>query len=146
LDELGFSVAIVHMGSPMDGTVMLAKYDLDHFHHFSDRQCRLYRAFGLERGTFSQVFSWRVLSRGFAAALGRGHGLGAVQGDGFQLPGIFVLHDGKVLLARPAADASERFDYLGMAQKAFDLLPAKAGCDHSTAQAARNVNKASHVL
>ena len=34
--DLGLEVAIVHMGSPMEGTMMLSNYELDFFHRFSD--------------------------------------------------------------------------------------------------------------
>ncbi|MEZ6094331.1 MAG: peroxiredoxin-like family protein [Pirellulaceae bacterium] len=110
LAESNVAVAIVHMGTPLEGTIMLSRYDLDYFHHFSDPECELYRAFGLERGNWKQLFSFRVFLRGIKAAL-QGHGIGKIRGDGFQLPGVFVMVDGRVVHSHRAVDASERFDF-----------------------------------
>jgi peroxiredoxin len=119
LEQLGIQTAIVHMGRPLDGTTMLAKYDLDHMHHFSDPGCRLYRAFGLERGNWSQLFSWAVLKRGLWAGLKEGHGMGKLAGDSFQLPGVFFLSEGRVILSHPTASAAERISYLDLVQQAI---------------------------
>ncbi len=117
IDE-GVSVAIVHMGHPLDGTKMLSQYDLESFHQYSDPQCRLYRAFGLERGRWSQLFSWRVIKRGLQAGLKDGHGIGKIQGDSFQLPGVFFLHEGRIVFSFPTEHAGERIDYLGLIRRA----------------------------
>ena len=34
--------------------------------------------------------------RGFSAGVVKGHGIGAQLGDGFQMPGVFVLRDGQI--------------------------------------------------
>jgi peroxiredoxin len=122
ISEKGISVAIVHMGNPLEGTRMLGKYDLDHMHHFSDPQCRLYRAFGLERGRWSQLFSWKVLRRGWQAGVKEGHGMGKLAGDSFQLPGVYFLCDGRVVFGYPTQHAAERIDYLGLIDKAIARL------------------------
>ncbi len=50
IERSGANLAIVHMGTPMDGTMMAQKHGLDHAHRFSDPDCLLYRAFRLPRG------------------------------------------------------------------------------------------------
>jgi peroxiredoxin len=120
--DLGVEVAIVHMGSPMEGTMMLSNYELDFFHRFSDPQCKLYRRYGFQRGKFSQLFTPKILWRGMKACLLGGHGIGKPQGDGFQLPGVVVVYQQESILAFPAEDASERFDYLEIAQRAHAIV------------------------
>jgi hypothetical protein len=110
-------VALVHMGSPMEGTMMLSNYELDFFHRFSDPECRLYRRFGFERGKFIQLFSPKIIWRGIRAAIVGGHGIGLLQGDGFQLPGVVVVYRQESILALPAEDASERYDFLAIAKR-----------------------------
>jgi peroxiredoxin len=116
--QMGVDVALVHMGSPMEGTTMLSNYELDFFHRFSDPNCKLYHRFGFERGNFSQLFSLPVIWRGLKAGIFGGHGIGKPQGDSFQLPGVVVMYQDKAILAFPAKDASERYDYLDIARRA----------------------------
>ncbi len=115
--KAGIEVAIVHQGTPMEGTLMLSKFDLDFFHRFSDPDCELYRYFGFRRGSLSQVLSPRVLWAGLKAAFIKGHGIGAIKGDSFQLPGVIAVYKGEVVLAFPAQEASERFDYLEIVKR-----------------------------
>jgi hypothetical protein len=61
----------------------------------SDPQQNFYSAFGLARGTLWQVLGPRVWWKGWHAAI-RGNWIGPLDGDGFQMPGMFVLRDGKV--------------------------------------------------
>ncbi len=117
LNELPIHVVIVHMGSPLDGTMILSKYEVEYWHHISDPFCVLYRGFGLRRGKFRQLFSGRVLWRGLYQGLVKGHGMGALQGDSFYLPGVFVLRDNAVVFRQPAEDASQRPDFLGIAHQ-----------------------------
>ena len=104
------NLAIVHMGSPMDGTMMLQKRKLANLHHFSDPHCILYRAFDLKRGELTQLFSLDVIKRGFRAIL-KGHGLGKLAGDGFRMPGAFMLVDGKIIAEHRGMTAADHPDY-----------------------------------
>ena len=113
IEGSGANLAIVHMGSPMDGTLMSQKHGLHHAHRFSDPDCVLYRAFGLTRGGFKQLFALDVVMRGLRAML-RGHGIGKLSGDGFRMPGAFVLIDGKVVVEHRATSAADQPDYLTM--------------------------------
>lgn len=113
IDRSGANLSIVHMGSPMDNTLMSQKHGLHHVHRFSDPACRLYRAFGLRRGQFRQLFSADVIMRGLRAVL-RGHGLGKSCGDRFRMPGAFVVLDGKIVVEHRAISAADQPDYLSM--------------------------------
>ncbi len=69
----------------------------------------LYRALELKRGSFLQLFGPRVWILGILAAM-RGHGVGKLEGDGFQMPGAFVIHRGTVIRAYRHATAADRPD------------------------------------
>jgi hypothetical protein len=44
----------------------------------------------------------------------RGHGIGKLNGDGFRMPGAFVLIDGNVVVEHRATSAADQPDYLSM--------------------------------
>ncbi|MCA9259281.1 MAG: redoxin domain-containing protein [Planctomycetales bacterium] len=113
----GVTLAIVHMGKPMDGTLTLYRHGLEFAHHFSDPNCTLYRAFGLSRGSLGELVSPTVALRGLSAML-RGHGLGKIAGDGFRMPGAFVLIDRKIAASHIAAHAADQPDYAGLLKAA----------------------------
>jgi thiol-disulfide isomerase/thioredoxin len=119
LNALPLHVVVVHMGSPLDGTTILARYNVEYWHHISDPFCVIYRGFGLQRGRFSQLFSWRVLFRGLIDALIGGHGIGKLEGDSFFLPGVFIVADGQVVYGQPAEDAAQRPNFLEIARQAL---------------------------
>ena len=100
----------------MEGTLMLHERNLYNAHLFSDPECVLYRAFGLRRGKLAQLFSPRIIRNGIWAILA-GHRLGKLNGDGFRMPGVFILVDGSVVTEHPARSADDDVDY--------DLLLAK---------------------
>jgi hypothetical protein len=69
----------------------------------------MHRALEIGRGRFLQLFGPRVIWSGLLAAL-RGHGLGRVQGDAFQMPGTVVVHRGVVLRRYVYETAADRPD------------------------------------
>lgn len=121
LNAMPLHVVVVHMGSPLDGTTILAKYEVEYWHHISDPFCIIYRGFGLQRGRFGQLFSWKVLLRGLTYGLIGGHGIGKLEGDSFFLPGVFVLHHSQVIIGQPAEDATQRPDFVAIAKQALEL-------------------------
>ena len=72
----------------------------------ADPHCDLYRAFGLGKGGFWELIGPRVIYRG-AVAFFRGCGVGVLKGDGLQMPGAFLLKEGKVLHAQKAQSAAD---------------------------------------
>lgn len=72
----------------------------------ADPRCELYRAFGLGKGGFLELFGPHVWWRG-AVSIFKGCGLGHLAGDGLQMPGAFLFHDGKIISAQPAHTASD---------------------------------------
>lgn len=108
IEEEGTRLLIVHMGEAAEGQRVLDAAGLDDVAHLSDPSTSLYRSFGLERGRFGQLFGWSSWTRGFAA---RRHGVGRLVGDGFQMPGVFLVDDGQIVRAFRHARASDRPDY-----------------------------------
>lgn len=116
LRAAGTTLALVHMSEPLSATLRFERYGLGDIHRYSDPERVLYRAFGLERGSLRQLFGppvwWRILG---ATVLG-GHWFGRSEGDGFQLPGVFLLDHGQVMAEHRAATAADRPDYLEIAR------------------------------
>lgn len=119
VEASGLNVAIVHMVSDDRASAYLAKYDLPPHVRVSDPDKRLYRAFDLARGELGQLFGLRVWWRGFLAGVVGGHGVGGLAGDGFQMPGAFVVSGGRVVRAFRHRDAADRPDYADLC----DALP-----------------------
>jgi hypothetical protein len=98
---------VVHMGSPDEGNAMMARWGLSDVPHISDPECRLFQAYQLPRGTFSQLFGLRVWIEGFRAAILKGYGFGKLVGDGFQMSGAYLIRDGRIVSAAPSRDAAD---------------------------------------
>lgn len=98
---------------PADSTqtiqALTNRYQLADAALFSDPDRVLYRALDVGRGTFGQLLGPRVWING-AIAMMQGHGIGKLEGDGFQMPGAFVISHGKVIRAFRHATAGDRPD------------------------------------
>lgn len=90
------NLVLVHMSSIEVAKPYLTKYGLENALQISDPQCKLYAEFGLIKGSMGQLFGLKVWSRGFQQMLkGNTYSLRPV-GDGFQMPGIFIILNGEV--------------------------------------------------
>lgn len=118
IEALGIRLAIVHMSQPMKATVQLQRYELQDVHRFSDPTCVLYRAFEVPRGSFRQLLGPCVWWRGALAALWEGHGLGALDGDGFRMSAMFLLREGRVVAEHRAATAADDVDFVSFIRSA----------------------------
>jgi peroxiredoxin len=114
----GVTPVIVHMDSPENASIFLEKTGLGEIDRVDDPDCRLYRAFELQRGRFSQLFGWREWIRGFHAGIIKGYGLGKLGGDGFRLGGAFVVYQGQVVHSYRQKRASEKTDFCEIAGSA----------------------------
>jgi len=110
IERAGVGLAVVGMAASSELTRALGeKHGLKSARWFADPDRLLYRALDLGRGNFGQLFGPRVGIAGVRAAL-RGHGIGKLEGDGFQMPGAFVIHRGCVIRAYRYATAADRPD------------------------------------
>ncbi len=110
IEASGTKVVLVHMGSDEQAKKLLPKYGLDNAVRINDAQRHLYRAFGLCRGTPRMLFGPKVWIRGLKAAFQ--HGAGRLQGDGFQMPGVFLLYHGEVVRSYRHQSVADRPDYV----------------------------------
>jgi hypothetical protein len=121
IQRSGASIALVHMITDEAAAAFFARYHLDDVPRFSDPAQSLYRAFDLQRGSLWQLLGPPVWWRG-AKAFFAGHGLGRLQGDGFQMPGTFLLRQGRIVQAFRNVTSADRPPYAELC-----AIPSPAG-------------------
>jgi hypothetical protein len=115
IQRAGVGLAVVGMTATSDRLSAIGRrHGLTAASWIADPDRVLYRALELERGTFLQLFGPRVWVAGLRAAL-RGHGIGRLEGDGFQMPGAFVIHRGRVVRSYRHATAADRPNFAELA-------------------------------
>ncbi|MCG8331635.1 MAG: AhpC/TSA family protein [Chitinophagales bacterium] len=114
IEKEGNQLVFVHMTTADVAERYFTRYGLEGALHISDLDCEYYSHFGLTKGNFTQLFGLQSWIRGFSAGVIAGHGIGAQLGDGFQMPGVFVIHQGKILHSFIHKLASDRPDYLDL--------------------------------
>jgi peroxiredoxin len=107
-------IILVHMAEPSIAMTYFERYKISHLEHISDPGCRYYQAFGLVKGRFNQLFGFRSWIRGVDAGILKGHGWGVQLGDGFQMPGVFTVLDGKIVSEFRHQYVSDKPDYRSM--------------------------------
>jgi hypothetical protein len=115
IERDGTKIVLVHMGTPEAFAEFAGGYGLGDVAAVADPERRLYRGLGLRRGTLSQLLGWRVWMRG-AKVFFSGHRVGKMVGDGTQMPGVFLLRDGRVVRRFIHATAADRPDYTELCQ------------------------------
>jgi hypothetical protein len=95
----------------------------------ADPRCELYRAFGLGKGGFFELFGPRVWWRGMISVV-KGCGVGHLAGDGLQMPGAFLFHQGKIIASQPANSAADLPD-LGALFQQYPLEAPSGHLQHS---------------
>ncbi len=108
--DRGMQIAVVTMSSEETNARVAHAFGLEDAHWFSDPERIAYRALELGRGSVLQLFGPAVILRGLKATL-RGHMVGQLDGDGFQMPGAFVLHKGRVIRSFKAPNAAAQPNY-----------------------------------
>lgn len=112
MQDQNVTLVLVHLSDAKTAELFFEKYDLVGVESISDPEAVYYKKFGLLRGTFNQLFGLKVWLRTIDAGIIKGHGLNRKQiGDGFQMPGIFMLKDGRVTSEFIHKSVSDRPDY-----------------------------------
>jgi len=117
IEASGCGIVLVHMGDNDRDAAFFDKYSMGDVPRIADPNCRLYRLFGLYLGSFSELLGPRVWLRGFMAAVLKGHGVGRLQGNGFQMPGAYIYHCGQIHGGFQHTLASDRPDYAELAER-----------------------------
>lgn len=119
IEKKGVNVVFVHMADNEEAVSYFKKFKLPNAIHISDPECRYYQIFDLLKGNLRQLFGLSVMMRGFKLAMEKGYGLGFI-GDGFQMPGIFLVQKGKVINSYIHATAADKPDYFEIATCKID--------------------------
>jgi len=131
IEGTGARLALVHMSEPLSATLRFERYSLGDVHRYSDPERVLYRAFGLDRGSLQQLFGAWVWWRALVAAVQGGHWFGRLEGDVYQMPGVFLLNHGRIMAEHRSASAADRPDYVDIAQRS--CAAAERSCTPSDA-------------
>jgi hypothetical protein len=107
----GTRIVLVHMMDDDMAKELFAVYGLDDVARISDPDRVLYGLFDLGPGKLRQLLGWKVWWRGFVAGILNRHGAGRLHGDGRQMPGVFVVHNGAIVKAFRHDTAADRLDY-----------------------------------
>ncbi len=126
--DMGFQLIFVHMSDEPTAEEYFQRFGLSGSEHVSDPLCRYYQGFGLVKGTFNQLLGFHNFIRGIDAGVFQGHGVGKFLGDGFQMPGLFLIQNGDIVQSFIHKYAGERPDYIDFLQccPPFDVETAKA--------------------
>jgi len=123
IEREGVTPAFVGMSDEPELGAFLSAWGVGDLPRFSDPGRELYAAFGLGRGTPRQLMGTKVVRRGLAAAAprwlgGDGRGVGTLRGDGLQMPGVLILHRGRLVGGYRHETAADRPDYRSLACEA----------------------------
>jgi len=111
-EEKKIKIVFIHMSDSETAEMYFRSFNLDGVRHISDPQCAYYAAFNLKKGNISQLFGFKNLVRGFEVTIGKGIPVMASQlGDGNQMPGMFLVHEGKIIKEFIHTYAGDKTDY-----------------------------------
>ena len=106
------TLVFVHMTDHKTAEKYFQKYGLKKVQGISDPDIKIYKEFGLLKGSFNQVFGLKTWIRTVDAGIIKGIGITTKQiGDGFQMPGIFVISNGVIKSKFIHAVVSDRPNY-----------------------------------
>ena len=117
IEASGCGIVLIHMGDNDRDAELFEKYGLGDVPRIADPTCRLYRQFGLDLGSFSELLGPRVWLRGLVAAVLNGHGVGRLRGNGFQMPGAYIYECGRILGGIQHEHSSDRPNYAELAEE-----------------------------
>lgn len=112
LEDNGVLPVLVDMMKPGEvSDSVYRKYSLEDLPKIHDPERKLYRAMKLRRGRLPQLFGPKTWFRGFEAGILKLHGIGNLKGDGLQMPGVFLIENGRVTKAFRHESAADKPDY-----------------------------------
>jgi len=114
ISSAGAQIALVHMQTEAEAAKLFASYRLDDLPRISDPAQELYRAFQLPRGSLTEVMGPGVWGAGLKSLIS-GHLPGIPSADVLQMPGVFLIYNGRVLRSFRHATSGDRPDYAVLA-------------------------------
>ncbi len=118
IEKSGIKIVFVHMADDSTAIEYFQGFKLDGATYVCDPTQQFYRAFGLQRGSFTQLYGLQTWIRGYKVKQELGYELEMAKrlGDSTQMPGVFVLQNGLVRDKFIHRIASERPDYEQLVQ------------------------------
>jgi peroxiredoxin len=105
-EENGFQIILVGLGTFDQAEAFKKRFSLS-FPIICDPEKKLYRTYGLGRGSVASIVSPAFLFKGLKT-VSRGHMLGPPQGDIMQMPGVFLIDtSGNIRYAYYSKDPSD---------------------------------------
>jgi len=108
IEGTGTRILLVHMGDRAGIQQLVERHGLSDVDRICDSSQELYRAFGLNTGTWRQLFGPKVWIRGLVAGVVRGHGFSRPSADATQMPGVFLVDRGLIARAYRHDSAADR--------------------------------------
>lgn len=108
-------LVLVHMTTDDSARKLFRKYGLENVSRISDPQKNLYNHFELKKGSLGQLFGPKVWLIG-VSSLFEGHFIGKLEGDGFQMPGVFLIKDREIVKSFVYKTAADKPNYLELAK------------------------------
>jgi len=116
IEAEGVRLVLVFMADEGSASEALTRFGLDDVHRVCDAEQNVYRAFGLPRGSVTELATPNVAWRGLRGLL-KGYGLSLpCREDLFQMPGVFVVFHGEILRSFRHQSIADRPDYLAIVQ------------------------------
>ena len=111
LGELDVKLVLVLPGTTSRAMLLAGTQHLQDADLLHDRRGALADAAGLKQGGFAELFGPAVWQRGAKACLVEGHGVGRLDGNGFQMPGLVLYENGHVVARFEHEHAAVRPNY-----------------------------------
>ena len=97
LEANGTQLVFIHMGPAEVAEKLFKKYKLNGCEHVTDPDSYYYARFGLTKCNISQLFGLTAWAKTMEYGLIKGHEYVLPIGDGFQMPGLFMLQNGLII-------------------------------------------------
>jgi hypothetical protein len=113
MQERGVRPVFVHLGTPEIARAHFDYYGLSDVERVHDPQAKLYQhpVFGLSRtNPFAHFFKPVVVTGWLKGAIFK-HGIGTIQGDGEQMPGVFFLRGPEIVREHVHRTIADEVDY-----------------------------------
>ncbi len=120
INDAGAQVVLVHMVAESEVAPQMEGHGLGLVSRISDPDRRLYAAFGLGRGGLGAMLAPKVWACGIKASLA-GHLPRRPSGNVWQMPGVFLVHDGKTLASFVAKTISDKPEFASFVRTGLNI-------------------------
>ncbi len=110
-EERNIHLVLVYPSDKASGEKYFSQFDLNQIDSISDPETKWYELFGLVKGSFTQLFGLKTIIRGFEVAANGTYPMLKQVGDGFQMPGIFLIRNGQIRDKYIHKSAGDKPDY-----------------------------------